>query len=401
METPFDKPKLIIETLNRAGHEAYFVGGSVRDMLLNKEIGDIDIATSALPEEVMSLFPKTIPVGIEHGTVIVQLENELYEVTTFRTEGDYHDYRRPSEVEFVTSLEEDLKRRDLTINAIAMTADGKILDPFKGRDDLKRGIIRTVGDAGERFTEDALRMMRAIRFLSQLGFRLDEQTKQGIIDNAPMLKHISIERISMEFEKMLLGRNNQHALRFVVDTGVYHYLPGLHDRKEKFLEYCTLPLNMLESLEEYWAALVTKLEVSDVKTFMDSWKQPKKRQRTVLGINRALSDIPAHGWMNEVIYEHGFLLASSTERVRAVLSSEKTKTMEARVEKIRRSYENLPIKSRNELAVNGHDLLKWSAESPGPWMAEMLSVIERDVINGKVANNRERIKEWLKKCNRL
>ena len=177
----------VLDIFEKNGFEAYFVGGSVRDALLHKPINDIDIATSAFPEEVKSIFKKTIDVGIQHGTVVVLFQNEPYEVTTFRTESGYQDYRRPDQVTFVRSLEEDLKRRDFTINAFAMDQKGIIKDFFQGLQDLEKKIIRAVGDPYERFHEDALRIMRAIRFQSQLNFDIEEQTFQAVVESASLL----------------------------------------------------------------------------------------------------------------------------------------------------------------------------------------------------------------------
>lgn len=153
----------------------------------------------------MAIFPRTVPVGIAHGTVMVIERGVSYEVTTFRKEGRYEDYRRPKDVTFVRSLNEDLQRRDFTMNAIAMNEYGEIIDPFGGVEALKQRIIETVGDAAERFNEDALRMMRALRFVSQLGFSLSLKTKQAIIQYGHLLQHIAVERIAVEFEKLLLG----------------------------------------------------------------------------------------------------------------------------------------------------------------------------------------------------
>ena len=157
----FMKALPVVQTLTKAGYEAYFVGGSVRDLLLNRHIHDVDIATSAYPEEVKQLFERSIDTGIQHGTVTVLYDDDSYEITTFRTESGYQDYRRPDHVEFVQNLEEDLKRRDFTINALAMDEHGNIHDLFNGLDDLNQGLIKAVGDPEKRFNEDALRMMRA------------------------------------------------------------------------------------------------------------------------------------------------------------------------------------------------------------------------------------------------
>lgn len=176
-ELPIEYKKAIpvIRKIEAAGFEAYFVGGSVRDTLLGQKIHDVDIATSAFPEEIKQLFPKTIDIGIEHGTVLVFHEEEQYEITTFRTESTYQDYRRPDSVSFVRTLEEDLKRRDFTINAFALKEDGEIIDLFDGLTDLENHVLRAVGRPFERFHEDALRMMRGLRFVSQLGFKLKKK----------------------------------------------------------------------------------------------------------------------------------------------------------------------------------------------------------------------------------
>lgn len=232
----FKKASSIIETLKQQGHEAYFVGGSVRDLIIDRPIGDIDIATSALPEEVMAIFPRHVPVGLEHGTVIVVENGEPYEVTTFRTESEYEDFRRPSSVQFVRSLEEDLKRRDFTMNAIAMTEEGKMVDLFAGQEAIQKREIVTVGNAADRFQEDALRMMRGIRFVSTLGFSLETKTKQAIETYGHLLEHIAIERITVEFEKLLTGTYCVKALKELVETKLFSHLPYLQMSEEKLLK---------------------------------------------------------------------------------------------------------------------------------------------------------------------
>lgn len=195
----------VVERLELAGHEAYLVGGCVRDKLLNRPIYDYDITTSALPEEVIALFPQTVPTGIKHGTVTVVLANGRYEVTTFRTDGEYEDGRRPSSVVFVRSLTEDLARRDFTINAMALSRDGRLHDPFSGRRDLQDRVVCAVGDPLKRFEEDALRMLRGIRFAAQLGFQLEERTCAAILYDAQELGKIARERVREEWHKMLLS----------------------------------------------------------------------------------------------------------------------------------------------------------------------------------------------------
>ncbi len=200
-----EKVNTIIQTLQEHGYEAYAVGGCVRDSLLGREPGDWDITTSASPDETKKLFARTVDTGIEHGTVTVLLGKEGFEVTTYRIDGKYEDSRHPTEVIFTRNLREDLLRRDFTINAMAYNDTEGIVDIFGGMDDLKRKIIRCVGNARERFGEDALRIMRGVRFAAQLGFSLEKETKEAMAELAPTLEKISAERIQTELVKLLVS----------------------------------------------------------------------------------------------------------------------------------------------------------------------------------------------------
>ncbi|MBD5475098.1 MAG: CCA tRNA nucleotidyltransferase [Lachnospiraceae bacterium] len=214
-----DKVHKIIEILEAAGYEAYAVGGCVRDSILGREPNDWDITTSAKPEETKSLFARTIDTGIKHGTVTVMLDKEGFEVTTYRIDGIYEDSRHPKEVTFTASLEEDLKRRDFTVNAMAYNERTGLVDIFRGVADIEHGIIRCVGNAEERFTEDALRMLRAVRFSAQLGYGIEEETKQAIRRLAPNLKKISAERIQAELVKLVTSPHPDY-LRTAYETGI-------------------------------------------------------------------------------------------------------------------------------------------------------------------------------------
>lgn len=214
-----DKVHKIINTLEAAGYEAYAVGGCVRDSILGRKPDDWDITTLAKPEEIKRLFPRTIDTGIRHGTVTVMLDKEGFEVTTYRIDGDYEDGRHPKEVTFTASLEEDLKRRDFTINAMAYNEHQGLVDLYGGLADIEAGVIRCVGDAKERFTEDALRMMRAVRFSAQLGYRIEEATKTAIIALAPDLQKISAERIQAELIKLVISAHPDY-LRIAYETGI-------------------------------------------------------------------------------------------------------------------------------------------------------------------------------------
>lgn len=205
----------VLRTLEAAGHRAYAVGGCVRDLLRGEMPDDYDITTSARPEEVMALFEgHCIPTGLQHGTVTVRENHCSFEVTTFRADGVYTDNRHPSEVFFSQTLEEDLQRRDFTINAMAMDLRGEVTDLYGGREDLQNGILRCVGDADTRFGEDALRMMRALRFAAVLGFTIAEETARSIRKNRELLRNIAVERILVEMNKLLTGSG---ALQVLLD----------------------------------------------------------------------------------------------------------------------------------------------------------------------------------------
>ncbi|WP_225999105.1 CCA tRNA nucleotidyltransferase [Paenibacillus sp. BJ-4] len=210
----------VIHTLTAAGHEAYWVGGCVRDELLGRAIHDMDLTTSAEPEQVIALFPHVIPTGIQHGTVTVMQGGHAFEVTTFRTESGYADHRRPTEVAFVKDIREDLMRRDFTMNAIAMDEYGARVDPFEGETDLRSALVRCVGRAEERFEEDGLRMLRCIRFASVFRFRVAFNTWKGMIRRREGLRFIAMERVRVELEKMLSGPDPLRGLEMLSRSGL-------------------------------------------------------------------------------------------------------------------------------------------------------------------------------------
>ena len=213
------KVKTIIDKLQDAGFEAYAVGGCVRDSILGIVPNDWDITTNALPPDVKALFRRTIDIGIKHGTVKVMIGNDGYEITTYRIDGQYEDSRHPSSVTFTAELAEDLRRRDFTINAMAYSEKTGLVDMFKGLDDLKNGLIRAVGDARERFSEDALRILRALRFSARFGYDIEEETQRAITELAPNLSNISAERIREELEKLVCS-DHPDRLRTAYELGV-------------------------------------------------------------------------------------------------------------------------------------------------------------------------------------
>lgn len=395
MDRLFIEAVPILERIEEAGFEAYFVGGSVRDYILGRPINDVDIATSATPLEVKGIFPKTADVGIEHGTVLVILESGTYEITTFRTESGYTDYRRPDSVKFVRSLTEDLQRRDFTINAIAMDKSGVIFDPYKGQLDLFQKKITTVGNPHDRFAEDGLRMMRALRFVSQLNFQLDEETFQSLKENGPILREIAVERILVEFEKLLAGDNRIKALSLLLDSGLYQFLPQFAGQKEKLEKVLLLPLHQL-TVPELWAVVLIQADMEDIEEVLRAWKLPLKSIRNVQRIIQLVEKEPGFEDSTFDVFQAGHIEAVQAAKVKAILEGrnvlEAEKSMSIK-------YENLLLKSMSDLDVTGEDLLSWHIEKPGPWVRKYLELILAAVLNSEITNEKAEIKEWLMTCN--
>lgn len=273
IEMPYDV-EWVIGKIRDHGYEAFAVGGCVRDTLLSREPGDWDITTSAKPEEVKAIFGKTVDTGLQHGTVTVIKNRNGYEVTTYRIDGEYHDGRHPDSVEFTSNLKEDLKRRDFTINSMAYSHETGIVDEFGGMEDLDRKIIRCVGLAHDRFTEDALRILRAIRFAAQLGFEIENETYQAIFDIAPNLKKVSKERIQVEMTKLLLS-DYPEKVWMVEKTGISPYvveeLCEVFNEKEENADFSELKLLPKEKSIR-WAGFLRHLPPERVRKFLKGLK---------------------------------------------------------------------------------------------------------------------------------
>ncbi|MDT2815829.1 CCA tRNA nucleotidyltransferase [Vagococcus carniphilus] len=391
MPLEFKQAIPIIKKIEQAGFEAYFVGGSVRDIFLNHPIHDVDIATSAFPEEVKQIFKKTVDVGIEHGTVLVLFEHEQYEVTTFRTESTYQDYRRPDEVTFVRSLEEDLKRRDFTMNALAMDLDGKIIDLFNGIEAINKKEIVAVGNPSERFNEDALRMMRGLRFSSQLNFTIEENTKEAIREHHALLDKISVERINIEWIKLLLGNYRNKGLLTFIETGCYQYCPGLKNKQKELMNLLLLDESLVIKSEEIaWLLLCYVLDIENTNQFLRDWKCSNKILQNINQGMKQLKKRKLEEWSNDDLYRSGEEVVILVEEVRTILGEEST------LEQVMVSYEKLPIKSMKELEVNGKELLTYLDAQPGPWLGEILGTLEEKVLNGELPNNKEKLLERAK-----
>ncbi len=387
----------IIETLRRSGFEAYIVGGCVRDSLLGKQPGDWDITTSALPKQVKALFHRTVDTGIAHGTVTVMRGKEAYEVTTYRIDGEYEDNRHPKSVAFTSSLEEDLRRRDFTINAMAYNSHTGLIDLFDGIGDLERGLIRCVGNPGDRFGEDALRILRALRFSAQLGFEIEASTKTALRALAPGLAHVSKERIQTEITKLLLS-DHPESVRRVFEDGLAPFVSPAFSAvvPEKIVIDNRLPARR----HLRWAALLchqTEAEAEQVlkelkldnntilrvRLLVRWWNQPAGAEETSLRRTMSrMSEEQFDDLMTFKRYMPGIPeSAGELERIGDMTG------------RIRDRGDCVGLKT---LALSGRDLIGLGMK-PGPAMGDMLEALleivlecpeknEKDLLTGELKN---------------
>jgi tRNA nucleotidyltransferase (CCA-adding enzyme) len=388
----FEQARPVMQQIEAAGFEAYFVGGSVRDTILNKPIHDVDIATSAYPEEIKQIFHRTVDTGIEHGTVMILDHGKGYETTTFRTESGYQDFRRPDEVTFVRSLQEDLQRRDFTINALAMKEDGTVIDLFNGLKDLKAGMIRAVGTPQERFHEDALRMMRAIRFASQLDFKIEKKTLAGIQENAALLSKIAVERTRVELEKLLLGENPANGISALIETNLYEYCPMLAHFKSGLTQLLALNDWHLNSETEAWSLLSYAffLQGKQVTTFLKAWKTSNQVLEDTQAIVSAVSPLLEGEPSKLLLYHTGRERLASANKIANLFGGE------IDTPELLEQYDQLPIKSKKQLAINGGQLMKQANLTPGPMIGTILTQLETAVVNGEMENKLESLLEEAK-----
>ena len=392
MPSEFQEALPILEKIKAAGFEAYFVGGSVRDALLDRPIHDVDIASSSYPEETKAIFDRTVDVGIEHGTVLVLENGQEYEITTFRTEDVYVDYRRPSSVSFVRSLEEDLKRRDFTVNAFALNERGEIVDLFHGLEDLENKVLRAVGIPHERFNEDALRIMRGFRFQASLGFELEEATFDAMKECAPLLEKISVERTFIEFDKLLLSPYWRQGLAMLA-SGAYRYLPEMKDRKEAIERLFDLELEFTFSTsEQAWAALILALEIQDIPKFFKKWKTSREFAKTVEQIVEILKLREKGSLDKRACYKFDKHLLLVAEELREAYA------LSVDYLAIERVYDSLTIHDKHEVVVNGGMLIKEYGFQPGPVLGEILTKIEYAIVDGKLANEKKAIIAYIQQA---
>jgi len=391
LSEPFEKARPILEKLEKHNHQAFFVGGCVRDLLLKRPIGDIDITTSAPPTLVQQLFEKVIPVGLEHGTVIVIHKEEPYEVTTFRLDGTYSDQRHPDTVTFVNQIDKDLERRDFTINALAMDLSANIIDLFGGRRDLELKLIKTVGNGYERFKEDSLRIIRALRFSSQLGFKIDYQTLIHMKEVSDDISSLAVERITKEFGKLFAGEYPQVGLKYLKETEVYKYLPIFKENADLIFKIPST-IRSMATFGEVMALFHLIYPSISVNQWAKNYKCSNEMKNEANAIVKAYSHYTNKGMDEWLVYKLDEKYYKGFTNILSILHPD-----ESHQNKMEDIHQKLPIQSRSELCINGKDLIEWFPTiSKGPWIEETIVKIEKETVYGNIINSKNEVKDWIK-----
>lgn len=397
----------ILDALNRE-YEAVFVGGCVRDLLLGDDVTDVDIATSALPEQVMTLFPRTLPTGLQHGTVTVVTEQGHYEVTTYRKESAYEQFRRPGSVEFIPSLTEDLRRRDYTINALAMRADGTLVDPFGGQEDLARRVIRCVGDPDARLQEDALRMLRGIRFAARLGAEIEAQTWQAMLRHRQLLRHIAMERVGVELDKMVGGQHPAAAIRLLSESGLLACAKEPLAIADKLSDADVSSLHTIEAVDARWSALCI-LAGLDAPSTADVLRTLRYAVRRADAVSAAVAFhqrvLAANGSEDEAIRETWVRAIIDIGRPAAalwldMLESGLLPAVDGLPDpvQLRQWLDELYPATLKELALGGDEVQQLLERRPGPWMKPLLQRLLVAAALGQVHHTKEALAAYVLSC---
>jgi tRNA nucleotidyltransferase (CCA-adding enzyme) len=373
MNERFVAGKKVIQRLNDFGYEGYFVGGFVRDRILGEESNDIDITTSAKPEEIAALFKKTKATGIKYGTVTVFMDGFLVEVTTFRTEKDYVNYRKPKQVNFSTNLHEDLKRRDFTINALAMDYHEKVVDLFDGIHDINRRLIRAIGNPDERFNEDALRILRALRFVAKLDFAIEKETINSMKKNVMLISKLANERVVDELKKIFSYNYSKEAVKYMerinlqfafneFSLGIGRYIKS--DISLDFLGFMAMSL-FLKGID-----------------IPDNWRLSKK-EITLISKCIELISVTENDYYNPLlVYRLGKDICLYANKISQVINP-----MNNQEDLIVEIFEKLPIKKTCDLLFKGQDILELTKIKNAEVIGEIIQELEYQVINNNIEND--------------
>ncbi len=351
----------ILNILNDNGYESYIVGGFPRDKILGYKTNDIDICTSATPKEILDVFDNVIISDMQYGSVVIAYKGYKYDVTTFRKEIKYEANRRPVKIKYIKNIKKDLLRRDFTINTFCIDKDGNIIDTLGVREDLNKRILKTVGNPKYRFKEDALRILRCIRFATILDFEIDKKTKHYLSKYSYLLKKLSINRKKEELDKIFSSTNKEKGIKLLIDLNLTN---ALDISRLSMITICT-------DLIGIWC----QLEVDDIYPFT----KVEKEQMILLRELLTYDSID-----NYLLYKYGLYLCTVYADIKGI-SKRKLNTM----------YQNIPIKSKKEIDIDASDIPKILNKKPGKYIKEIMESIEKNILNDKLNNNKEKIKQFI------
>ena len=359
-----DSALKLLKEITSHSYKAYIVGGFVRDYLLGIESNDIDICTNATPKEIKEIFSDSCLPNEDYGSVIVEKRGIRFEITTFRKEIEYSDNRRPVEIKYIDDLYQDLLRRDFVINTLCMDENGKILDYLGGREDLNNKVIRTIGSASDKFSEDCLRILRAIRFATILGFELDDEVKNAIIETKYLLKNLSYNRKRDELDKIFTSPNYKNGIKLILELGV-----------DKELEIS----NLSKVLESGSTSSIGIWSIIDVNS---NYPFTKNELDIINNIKIVLKN---NSFDNMTLYKYGLYVNSVACEIKKF-----------DIKKVTEDYDNLIIKSRDDIDIDSQTIMDILKKSPGKYLKEIYDDLEVLILNKEIENNREEICKYIK-----
>lgn len=353
----------VLDVIENGGFEAYIVGGYVRDYLRGKKSNDIDICTNAKPKEIIDLFKKYKTIPLEYGNVILKIKDYDFEITTFRKEITYKNNRKPEKIEYINNLDEDLLRRDFTVNSICMNKEEQIIDLLDGKKDLKNKVLKTIGKANSKLKEDVLRIMRAIRFATILNYKLDSELKDAIIKNKDLLKNLSYERKKEELTKIFVSENKKYGVRLLKEFNLLEVLELTNINNVLYTN----------DIIGIWSTI----------TINNNYPFTKNEKSLIKEINLLMNENINDKY---VLYKYGLYPISIVCDLKKLNKN-----------KIIDNYNKLPIKDRNEINITVEEICEILNVSPGPFLKELYDDIEIGIIKNQIKNTKESIKKYILK----
>jgi tRNA nucleotidyltransferase (CCA-adding enzyme) len=373
-----NKAKKILHTLKQHNHDAFIVGGFVRDHVIGLASNDIDITTSATPEEVIALFDNVKNTGRKFGGVTVIIDQDTFEVTTFRLDGEYQNHRHPTEVSFSKNIYDDLKRRDFTMNALYMDESGHIMDQFDGKKDIELKLIRTINDPNERFHEDALRILRAFRFVGKIGFDIEQETLQAITNLKHLIKSISIERVMIELGKIFESKHQKKAIKYMIETGVTKELYGLHTG----LKYIS------NEIQEHLYPIEIFIICFALEEYQDVWRFSNKQYRLIEKVLN-LHEVTKDNEFNKfILFSNKLDPCLLTNRINVLLGYQDQRDF------IMQMYHEMPVMDVCDLAFKGQDILALTSMKNTRLIGLVIDDLLYNVIMGIMPNEYETLKAF-------